>query len=54
MMEDKKLPFQIVITSDNENEKQKLPLNLLLTLAAGAITGVLAIFGLIWGIELLF
>jgi hypothetical protein len=53
-MEEKKLPFQIVITSDEENEKQKLPLNLVLTLAAGAITGVLAIFGLIWGIELLF
>jgi hypothetical protein len=53
MMEEKK-PFQIVITSDEENEKQKLPMNLVLTLAAGAITGVLAIFGLIWGIELLF
>jgi hypothetical protein len=54
MMEDKKMPFQIVITSDKENEKQKLPVNLLLTLAAGAISGVLAILGLIWGIELLF
>jgi hypothetical protein len=54
MMEDKRQPFQIVITSDQENEKQKLPMNLLLPLAAGAISGVLAIFGLIWSIELLF
>jgi hypothetical protein len=53
-MEDNKLPFQIVITSDKENEKQKLPMSLLLPLAAGAISGLLAIFGLIWGIELLF
>ena len=41
---------QIVITT-TENEKQKLPINLILTLAAGAITGMVVIFGLFWGAE---
>ena len=41
---------QIVITTA-ENEKQKLPINLILTLAAGAITGMVVIFGLFWGAE---
>jgi hypothetical protein len=51
---EKKSPYQIVITTDNENEKQKLPLILLISVAAGVIAGVFAIFGLIWGLELLF
>ena len=46
-------PHQIIITTSNKDEKQKFPLNLLISLAAGAITGVAAIFGLFWGIEVL-
>ena len=42
---------QIVITTTAEDEKQKLPLNILLTLAAGAIAGMAVIFGLFWGAE---
>ncbi len=44
---------QIVITTNPENEKQKLPLNLILTFAAGTIAGVALIFGLFWGVETL-
>jgi len=44
---------QIVITTASENEKQKLPLNLLLTLAAGTIAGMALIFGLFMGAEML-
>lgn len=44
---------QIVIKTSTENEKQKLPLNLLISLAAGAIAGVAMIFGLFWGAEML-
>lgn len=44
---------QIVIKTSTENEKQKLPLNLLISLAAGAIAGVAIIFGLFWGAEML-
>ena len=42
---------QIVITTISDNEKQKLPMNLIFTLAAGAITGMIVIFGLFWGAE---
>ena len=49
-MEVKANQNQIVITTD-ENEKQKLPINLILTLAAGTITGMVVIFGLFWGAE---
>jgi len=45
---------QIVITTSSEDEKQKLPVNILLSLAAGAIAGVVIIFGLFWGAEMLF
>lgn len=45
---------QIVITTGSDDEKQKLPINLLLALAAGAISGVAIIFGLFWGAEVLF
>lgn len=44
---------QIVITTNADNEKQKLPVNLVFALAAGAITGMIAIFGLFWGAEIL-
>lgn len=44
---------QIVITTLSDNEKQKLPLNLILTLAAGTIAGMAVIFGLFWGAEFL-
>ena len=44
---------QIVIKTSTENEKQKLPVNLLLFLAAGAIAGVAIIFSLFWGVEIL-
>lgn len=44
---------QIVIKTVSGNEKQRLPMNLLLALAAGTIAGVAIIFGLIWGAELL-
>lgn len=45
---------QIVITTGSDDEKQKLPVNLILSLAAGAIAGVAIIFGLFWGAEMLF
>lgn len=53
-METKTNQNQIVITTLSEDEKQKLPTNLLLTLAAGTIAGVAIIFGLFWGAEMLF
>lgn len=52
-METKANQNQIVITTQSDDEKQKLPMNLLLTLAAGAVAGMMAIFGLFWGAELL-
>ena len=52
-METKANQNQIVITTSTENEKQKLPANLLVSLAAGAIAGVAIIFGLFWGAEML-
>ncbi len=50
-METKANQNQIVITMNSEERKQKLPLNLILTLAAGTIAGVVMIFGLFWGVE---
>lgn len=44
---------QIVITMKSDDERQKLPVNLILSLAAGAIAGVAIIFGLFWGADLL-
>jgi len=52
-MEVKTSQNQIVIKTNSENEKQKLPLNLLISLAAGAIAGMALIFGLFWGAEML-
>ncbi|MFV0592544.1 MAG: hypothetical protein ACK5M7_14250 [Draconibacterium sp.] len=42
---------QIVIKTDTENEKKMLPMNMMFTLAAGAIAGVAIIFGLFWAVE---
>ncbi|WP_372947309.1 hypothetical protein [Mariniphaga sp.] len=53
-METKVNQNQIVITTGSEDVKQKLPVNLILSLAAGAIAGVAIIFGLFWGADLLF
>lgn len=50
-MKTKENQNQVVITVAPEDERQKLPLNLLITLAAGAIAGVAVIFGLFWGVE---
>jgi hypothetical protein len=52
-METKTSQNQIIIKTHPENEKQKLPLNLLISLAAGAIAGMALIFGLFWGAEVL-
>lgn len=53
-LETKSEQNQIIIKTDLEHETQKLPVKLLLSLAAGAVTGVLSIFGLFWGIEKIF
>jgi hypothetical protein len=53
-METKTPQNQIVITTGDNDGKQKLPVNLLLSLAAGAIAGVAIIFGLFWGAEMIF
>ena len=53
-METKGNQNQIVITIGSEDEKQKLPVHLILSLAAGAIAGVAIIFGLFWGADIIF
>ena len=50
-METKSDQNQIVIRMESEERKQKLPLNLILTFAAGTVAGMIIIFGLFWGIE---
>ena len=45
---------QIVIKTVSDNEKQRLPMNILLALAAGTIAGVAIIFGLFWGARMMF
>ena len=50
---EKKFHHQIIIKTSNDNVKQKFPLNLMIILAIGAITGVAFIFGIFWGLELL-
>ncbi len=42
---------QIVIKTKADDEKQMLPMHMMLTLAAGAIAGVAMIFAFFWGIE---
>ncbi|MFA5589076.1 MAG: hypothetical protein GX792_09855 [Bacteroidales bacterium] len=53
-METNKSHNQIIITMSSDVKKQKLPLNLLISLIAGAIAGMVIIFGLFWGAEVLF
>ena len=53
-METKNNQNQIIIKTNTTDDKQKLPANLLLSLAAGAIAGVIIIFGIFWGAEILF
>jgi hypothetical protein len=45
---------QIVIKTTTDGDHQKLPVNILIYLAAGALTGVALIFGLFAGFEFLF
>lgn len=47
----KKDQNRIVILTASENEKQKLPMNIILMLAAGTIAGMVVIFGLFMGAE---
>lgn len=54
VMETNKSHNQIIITMSSDVKKQKLPLNLLISLIAGAIAGMVIIFGLFWGAEVLF
>ena len=44
---------RIVITTASDNHKQRLPLNVMLSLAAGSVAGVMIIFGLIWAARIL-
>lgn len=53
-METKANQNQIVITLSSEEKKQKLPMNIIVTLAAGTLTGIAIIFLLFMGAELLF
>ena len=43
---------QIVIQTNSENEKKMLPMNLLVTLAAGAIAGMAVAFPIAIGLAL--
>jgi len=53
-METKKNQNQIVITMNSEDEKQRLPMNLIIPMVAGAITGTATIFVLLMAAEMLF
>jgi len=44
---------QIVIKTSTDNVKQKLPVNLLISLAAGAIAGVAIMVGILMGAEII-
>ncbi len=50
-METKVNQNQVIIKMNTENEKKMLPMNLILTLAAGTIAGMAVIFTLFWGVE---
>ncbi len=50
-METKTNQNRIVIKTIPKNEKQKFPVNLLFSLAAGAVSGVAFIFAVFWGAE---
>ena len=53
MMKTERNHHQIVIKTTMDDD-QKLPVNILICLAAGALTGVALIFGLIAGLEFIF
>ena len=53
-METKTNQDQIVITLNPEEMKQKLPMNLIVSLVAGVFTGVAIIFGLFMGASVIF
>ena len=53
-METKKNQDKIIITINSEDEKQKLPMNLIIPLVAGAITGTSIILVLLMGVKVLF
>lgn len=53
-METKKNQNQIVITMNAEDEKQKLPVSLIITMVAGTITGTAIVLVLFMGVKLLF
>jgi hypothetical protein len=53
-METKKNQDQVIITMNPEDGKQKLPLNLIIPMVAGAITGTGIILALLMGLKLLF
>ncbi|MDB4582686.1 hypothetical protein N9164_06010 [Draconibacterium sp.] len=44
---------QIVITTASNTHRQRLPLHLMISLAAGSVAGVMIIFGLIWAAKML-
>jgi hypothetical protein len=53
-METKRNQNQIVITMNSEQEKQKLPVSLIITMVAGTITGTAIVLVLFMGVKLLF
>ena len=53
-METKKNQNQITITLKSDDEKQKLPMNLVIPMIAGALAGTSVIFGLLIGLKMLF
>jgi len=53
-METGKNQNQIIITMNSEDKKQKLPMNLIIPMVAGALTGTSIIFILLMGIKILF
>ncbi len=44
---------QIIISTTSDQRRQLLPLNLIITLALGTLTGIAIIFGLFWGANML-
>ncbi len=53
-METKKNQNQIVITMNAEDGKQKLPMNLIIPMVAGTLTGTGLVLVLFMGVRLLF
>ncbi|GAB1450983.1 hypothetical protein MASR2M47_10390 [Draconibacterium sp.] len=53
-METKKNQDQVIITMSSEDVKQKLPMNLIIPMVAGALTGTGIILVLMMGLKLLF